>query len=88
MAYLLEDLAAFPMLMIGVYCEAAELAKRELARGDRKVGLAMSQLDLVHAGKEYDFRVDTTRESPEQCAQQIASWLGDKPRPIDRSLFF
>lgn len=63
-------------LWVGVHCDLAVLAEREQSRGDRIVGMAADQVPLVHVGVEYDLEVDTTRQTPEQCAARIAARLG------------
>ena len=79
--YALKDLAGLPVLVIGVSCDKEELARRELARGDRQVGLATSQLEAIHVGKTYDFEVDTTSRSAVRCASELAHWLHGRPVP-------
>jgi chloramphenicol 3-O phosphotransferase len=79
--YVLEDLSGLPVLMVGVTCSAAVLAKREHDRGDRTIGLAASQFDRVHIGKEYDLMIDTTVTSAADCAIAVADWLRQSPVP-------
>jgi chloramphenicol 3-O phosphotransferase len=62
-----------PVLWVGVRCEPAVAAGREIARGDRPVGMAASQADLVHRGIVYDLQVDTTRTEALDCARAIAA---------------
>jgi chloramphenicol 3-O phosphotransferase len=45
----------------------------ELARGDRIIGMAASQAELVHRGIVYDLQVDTTHTEALPCAQAIAA---------------
>jgi chloramphenicol 3-O phosphotransferase len=66
-------LGALPTLWVGVRCEGQVAAARELARGDRVVGMAASQAELVHQGVEYDLQVDTTRAEALDCARVIAA---------------
>ena len=63
------------VLWIGVRCEVAVAAGRELARGDRVPGLAASQAEVVHLGVSYDLQVDTTRAEALECARAIAARL-------------
>ena len=77
----LDDLVDSPVLIVGVMCSPAVLAEREHRRGDRKVGLAASQLDRVHKQKEYDFTIDTTASSAADCAVAVADWLRRSPVP-------
>ena len=69
-------LAGVASLWVGVHCAPAVLAERERARGDRTVGMAANQAPFVHAGVSYDIEVDTTRTSPEACAERIAALIG------------
>jgi chloramphenicol 3-O phosphotransferase len=68
-----KALDALQVLWVGVRCEAAVAAGREIARGDRITGMAASQADLVHQGVVYDLQVDTTHAEALQCAQAIAT---------------
>lgn len=68
---------------IGMHCDIAILREREIARGDRCVGLANDQITRVHKGKRssYDFEVDTSHNSPEAIAQQILQFVDRNPAP-------
>jgi chloramphenicol 3-O phosphotransferase len=79
--YVVQDLVEVPVLMVGVTCSAAVLAKREQERGDRWLGLAASQLDRIHKDKEYDLMIDTTVSSATECANALAEWLHQSPVP-------
>jgi chloramphenicol 3-O phosphotransferase len=76
-----ELLAEAPAHLVGVRCRLDELERRERARGDRGTGLARSQLDRVHAGVSYDFEVDTSEATPEECAAAIRSYLEEARAP-------
>ena len=68
-------LGALPVLWVAVRCDATVAAGRELARGDRIIGMAASQAELVHRGIVYDLQVDTTHTEALDCAQAIAARL-------------
>ena len=68
-------LGALSVLWVGVRCDAAVAADRELARGDRVPGMAASQAEVVHRGIAYDLQLDTTRAEAMTCAQAIAARL-------------
>jgi chloramphenicol 3-O phosphotransferase len=70
-----EALAGYDVLFVGVKCPLEELERRELARGDRHVGFARWQYERVHAFGPYDFELDTSISSPQQCAGQLAGLL-------------
>jgi chloramphenicol 3-O phosphotransferase len=61
------------VLWVGIRCDSAVAAAREIARGDRITGMAASQADLVHQGVDYDLEVDTTRTEALDCARAIAA---------------
>ena len=65
----------FNFISVGVFAPLDVLEKRERSRKDRTSGLARWQYEIVHKGKKYDLEVDTSKLSPEQCAQQIIKAL-------------
>lgn len=71
-----ERLAGGPVLFVGVRCPLEELERREAGR-DREPGTARYQYDRVHAHGLYDVEVDTSIDSVEANAGQIAAALGD-----------
>ncbi|MDH6519227.1 chloramphenicol 3-O phosphotransferase [Streptomyces sp. SAI-208] len=66
-------LAGLDVLWVGVRCEPAVAAAREIARGDRVHGMAEKQARIVHEGVHYDIEVDTTRTGSLDCAHTIAT---------------
>jgi len=64
------------VLWVGVRCESAVAAGREVARGDRVPGMAVSQAEVVHLGVGYDLEVDTTHTESLMCARRIAERIG------------
>jgi chloramphenicol 3-O phosphotransferase len=68
-----KALGGLAVLWVGVRCESAVAAGREIARGDRVQGMAASQADAVHRGVTYDVEVDTTHTESLACARTIAA---------------
>ncbi|MGC5342377.1 chloramphenicol phosphotransferase CPT [Streptomyces sp. DT24] len=68
-----EALRDLRVLWVGVRCDSAVATGREVARGDRIIGMAAAQADLVHQGVAYDLEVDTTRAESMECARAIAA---------------
>jgi len=68
----LGDLA---VLWVGVRCDPDVASARELARGDRTIGLARWQSERVHSGVGYDLEVDTTSHEAIDCARAIVAAL-------------
>lgn len=63
------------VLWVGVFCDPDVAAARERERGDRIVGMAVSQAIAVHVGMTYDVTVDTSEASSESCARVVARRL-------------
>ena len=63
--------ASLRIVYVAVKCPLEELERRELARGDRSVGLARSQFSEVHNFLRYDVEVDTYVCSADECAARI-----------------
>jgi chloramphenicol 3-O phosphotransferase len=61
---------------VGVFAPLDVLEVREKARGDRAIGLARGQYDVVHRGRHYDFVVDTAGATAEDCARAIVEQFG------------
>ncbi|MET9681017.1 chloramphenicol phosphotransferase CPT [Streptomyces coeruleorubidus] len=68
-----KALDGLDVLWVGVRCDSAVAAGREIARGDRVRGMAASQAHLVHEGVHYDLEVDTTHTESLVCARTIAA---------------
>lgn len=73
-SWMVQDFAGLQVLLVAVHCELDVLVHREQARGDRPAGLAASQTHL-HRERVYDFKVDTTRFSAQECAESLHAWL-------------
>lgn len=70
----LEDL---PTGWVGVHCDPATAARREIERGDRAPGMALQQTESVHVGIDYDLDVDTTDLTPRRAADAVLDhWFG------------
>ena len=71
-----ELLHDYPALFVHVTCPPEVLAQREKARGDREIGLAVSQLKVLHPLCEtYDLTIDTHAQTTEECVDKIISAL-------------
>ncbi len=71
-----KALGGLDVLWVAVRCDSAVAAGRELARGDRVRGMAVSQAEVVHRGVAYDLEVDTTHTESLACARIIAAHAG------------
>jgi chloramphenicol 3-O phosphotransferase len=66
-------LEGLQVLWVGVRCAPDIAAGREIARGDRVIGMAESQAEIVHEGVVYDVEVDTSHTESLQCARAIVA---------------
>jgi len=69
----MNALGTLQVLWVGVRCDGAVAAGREIARGDRVIGMAASQAEVVHHDVVYDLQVDTTHTEALECAPAIAA---------------
>jgi len=68
-----QALGALRVLWVGVRCDGAVAASREIARGDRPAGMAAAQAEVAHQGVTYDVEVDTAHTEALACARAIAA---------------
>lgn len=70
-----------PAWFVGVHCLVRLLDARERERGDRTLGQARRQFNVVHADCVYDHEVNTAAQSPEAAADEILQCIaGGGPR--------
>jgi chloramphenicol 3-O phosphotransferase len=62
--------------LVGLFAPLAVLEQREMARGDRAIGLARGQMARVHRGIGYDLEIDTSAMSAAEVAGAICSAFG------------
>lgn len=71
----LRLLSDHPVLFVGVTCSKEELIRREKLRGDREIGLAISQYNKVYCLGEYDIELNTETLRPNECANLILNFI-------------
>jgi chloramphenicol 3-O phosphotransferase len=75
-------LSPFDVFWVGVHAPIAEIERRELLRGDRRVGEAFYHLK-THSFCKYDVEVDTTRPIDENVDTIVDAWRNRAPRQPD-----
>jgi chloramphenicol 3-O phosphotransferase len=60
---------------VGIRCSPEVTAARELARGDRAVGMTSSQTESVHRYPTYAFELDTTHLGPDEILSEFLRQL-------------
>lgn len=66
-----EVLHEYPVLFVRTDCELKELNRREKERGNRKIGQAESQLNIVHSHNCYDVEIDTSLNDLDENIKKI-----------------
>ena len=79
-----EELEGVDWLLVGVTAPLAALERREEERGNRIAGEARAQVDWIHDGVDYNLTIDTSRQSPDECARIILAALGTGARHATR----
>lgn len=69
---------SYNFISVGVFATLEVIEQRERERKDRTYGLARGQYAIVHEGKTYDLKVDASKLTPEQSAEQIKQFLKEK----------
>jgi chloramphenicol 3-O phosphotransferase len=72
-----ETLEGFDVLWVAVRCSLDIMEERERLRGDRPLGLARAQLEVVHEHARYDLDIDTTFETPEVASARIGDIIAN-----------
>ena len=74
MKQLVNLLSAFDVFFVGIHCPLRELARRELARGDRRIGEASDDFQNIHSLAVYDLELDSTESLDKNVNELIAAW--------------
>jgi chloramphenicol 3-O phosphotransferase len=67
----LSSFEGLDVFRVGVVCPVEVLEAREASRGDRVLGRARGLTGVVHQFCEYDVVVDTGKDSPSSCVDQV-----------------
>ncbi|MBD3647570.1 MAG: AAA family ATPase [Pseudomonadales bacterium] len=71
----LEVLRDLQVYFVGVRCPLSVIDKRERARPGRFPGTAAGHFDICHAHGVYDVEVDTSVQSPSECAASVIEFM-------------
>jgi chloramphenicol 3-O phosphotransferase len=85
---LCHALKGYPVILIGITADAAVGSQREQARsqhvGNAKDNYRPSGMHLAsritHRFMQYDFSINSSDQSPEECAHKILEWLESQPK--------
>ena len=71
----INELHDFPVLLVGIRLPLEIAEQREIERGDRALGGARTFFAGVHDEKLYDLELDSSTDSPDECARRIKAFL-------------
>lgn len=72
---LMEIMKDSPLDIVEVYCPLDVCRQRNIERGDRFESQSDEQAELMSKDIKYAMRVDTSKNSPAECAEQIVKTL-------------
>lgn len=75
-----EKWVGLDVLFVGVKCPLKVAEQREKKRGNRNIGTARSQFEIVHAHGLYDIEIDTSKLTVDECVTRIMELVYDKPK--------
>ncbi|MCP4560406.1 MAG: chloramphenicol phosphotransferase [Bosea sp.] len=71
---LVKLLAGQDVFFVGLHCDLAELERREIARGDRRIGDARRDYHRIHSYCRYDVELDSAVAPEANSDRLIAAW--------------
>lgn len=74
MQRLLRLLRGFDVFFVGLHCPLPELERREIQRGNRRIGEARADFAITHSFGIYDFEVNSTLPVDENVKAVMTAW--------------
>ena len=71
---LIQSLMPFDVFYVGLRCPIPELERRERQRGDRRIGDARRDYELVDQFGPYDVELDATLPAEANATSLVAAW--------------
>jgi chloramphenicol 3-O phosphotransferase len=80
-------IATLDVFFVGVYCSLPELERREIQRGDRRLGEARQDFETAYAISLYDLEIDSELPLDRNVTRLIQAWqLRRRPSALDRMI--
>lgn len=85
--HLIQSVSALDVFFVGLHCPLPELERRELQRGNRRVGEARADLETVHNITSYDLELDSENAVEHNANILIEAWKTRKrPGALEKML--
>ena len=82
---LVRLLEPFDVFFVGIHCPLPELERREIERGDRRIGEARQDYEVAHTFGTYDLEIDSTEPLDRNVQTVITAWtIRRRPSAFDR----
>ena len=75
---LVSLLEPYDVFFVGLHCPVEELERREVHRGDRRIGEARADYAITHTFGTYDFELTTTGAVAAQATSLLSAWAERK----------
>ena len=79
MSDLVKLLTGLDVFFVGVHCPLPELERRERQRGNRRVGEARTDYQVVHSFAEYDLEIDSMQPNQDHVNTLVDAWKSRQP---------
>jgi chloramphenicol 3-O phosphotransferase len=66
------------VFFLGLHCPLPELERREIERGDRRIGEARQDYQVTHTFGIYDLEIETTAPLKENVDRVVSAWKARK----------
>ena len=84
---LLQSISGLDVFFVGLHCSLPELERRELQRGDRRLGEARADFETVHTITSYDLELNSENAVEANAAHLIEAWKNRKrPSALDKMI--
>lgn len=78
MRRLVQLLRPCDVFFLGLHCPLPELERREIERGDRRIGEARQDYQVTHTFGIYDLEIETTAPLKENVDRVVSAWKARK----------
>ena len=79
MSDLVQLLAGFDVFFVGIHCPLPELERRERERGNRRIGEARTDYQVIHSFTEYDLEIDSMQPCQTNVDIIMNAWKVRQP---------
>ena len=85
MSCLVTFLATFDVFFVGLHCPLPELERREMDRGDRRIGEARQDFHSVHDPAAYDLELESIESLDGNVLELVSAWKSrERPSAFER----